>query len=725
MTPLVIKYPLDLTGINPTNLVIGEPHTMPRRKVRAIATNYGPFFTEGLKVFDQVTGLRLRAGTPEEGGQYVAAEMYAEATTRTGKEVCAIIVITDESVSDTVLIDYQVLGGEFSSTAAIIAQQVEALDLDERPVRWGDILGLPSAFPPAHHLHDIGDIFGFEYLVSAIERLRHAILMGDVASHDEIYRYIDNYFQLLDGKIAVVQDDLADHKTDYSNPHGVTKTQVGLSNVQNYAIASKAEAEAGSVNNRYMTPLRTKEAIDILAIVPLNAHISRMDNPHGTTKAQVGLGNVENFPMATEAEARAGVAASNYMSALRVGQAITTLALTPLNAHIARTDNPHGVTKAQIGLSNVDNYVTATTTVAIAGTSTTSFVTPAGLKGYADTNVMPTINNHIARQDNPHNVTKAQIGLGNVLNYGMSTEAEARAGTINTAFMSPLRTAQAIATQALTPLNAHVARTDNPHSTTKAQVGLGSVDNFATASVAVATAGTSTTTFVTPAGIKGYADANVIPVINAHTARVDNPHNTTKAQVGLGSVLNYGVSTEAEARAGSVNTSYMTPLRVSQAITTLALTPLNAHTSRMDNPHNTTKAQVGLGSVDNFATASVAVASAGTSTTTFVTPAGVKGYSDTNVMPTINNHIANRSNPHAVTAAQVGAYTTAQTDTLLNGKLGKTETAANSNQLGGSTKAQVLAEAYAAVGSMGKRALFISTADPTTQGVVGDVWFKY
>jgi hypothetical protein len=41
----------------------------------------------------------------------------------------------------------------------------------------------------------------------------------------------------------------------------VNKSDVGLSDVQNFNIADQAEAEAGSVNNKYMTPLRTAQAI--------------------------------------------------------------------------------------------------------------------------------------------------------------------------------------------------------------------------------------------------------------------------------------------------------------------------------------------------------------------------------------------------------------------------------------------------------------------------------
>ena len=41
----------------------------------------------------------------------------------------------------------------------------------------------------------------------------------------------------------------------------VDKSDVGLGNVQNFSIADQAEAEAGSVNNKYMTPLRTAQFV--------------------------------------------------------------------------------------------------------------------------------------------------------------------------------------------------------------------------------------------------------------------------------------------------------------------------------------------------------------------------------------------------------------------------------------------------------------------------------
>jgi hypothetical protein len=58
--------------------------------------------------------------------------------------------------------------------------------------------------------------------------------------------------------------------------------------------------------------------------------------------------------------------------------------------------------------------------------------------------VASSIANHGGRTDNPHAVTKAQIGLGNVSNFGTATQAQAEAGTDNASYVTPLRVAQAI-----------------------------------------------------------------------------------------------------------------------------------------------------------------------------------------------------------------------------------------------------------------------------------------
>ena len=56
---MLIKYPLDLTGQSPNNLVPNEVHTAPREQARGFGLNYGGFFTESLRITHVATGRPL------------------------------------------------------------------------------------------------------------------------------------------------------------------------------------------------------------------------------------------------------------------------------------------------------------------------------------------------------------------------------------------------------------------------------------------------------------------------------------------------------------------------------------------------------------------------------------------------------------------------------------------------------------------------------------------
>lgn len=99
-----------------------------------------------------------------------------------------------------------------------------------------------------------------------------------------------------------------------------------------------------------------------------------------------------------------------------------------LTGHINNRNNPHNVTKQQVGLGNVANVEQA---------SKVDF------------------QNHLNNHNNPHSVTKAQVGLGNVTNVEQASKQE---------------------------FNSHATNRNNPHGVTKSQVGLGNVDNVRQAS---------------------------------------------------------------------------------------------------------------------------------------------------------------------------------------------------------------------------------------------------
>lgn len=401
------RYPLDSTGTSPDNLVVGEEHQLSNRSVRAIAPTYGGFFAESCVVTDLATSQPLIKGT-----DYYFGELFEFPTGRYGKEIFGVILITKPNVAG-VSISYQALGGDYSYSMDALIAMIDNLNLGDRPVAWGSIIGRPDLFVPATHWHDIGDVYGFEYVVSALIQLRNAILTGDVASHDEIYRYIDTVASQNQDAINKVAADLAAHVARVDNPHATTKAQVGLGNVSNYATAVQADMDTGTASNLFVTPNIVATYVTQKAVNPLNAHAARTDNPHSVTKAQTGLGNVDNYPTATLAQAQAGVATGAFMTPYLVAQAITTQAGNLLAAHEADHNNPHQVTVAQ--LNTFDGPTISA----------------------KDKVIQDGLDAHKARLDNPHNVTALQLNVytkpevnaalagkqasGNYVSYGTDT----------------------------------------------------------------------------------------------------------------------------------------------------------------------------------------------------------------------------------------------------------------------------------------------------------------
>ena len=99
-----------------------------------------------------------------------------------------------------------------------------------------------------------------------------------------------------------MQTALNKHTGNKSNPHSVTKSQVGLWNVPNVATNDQTPTYSDTTT---LVTLSSGEKISIafakikLAITTLINHLANKSNPHGVTKSQVGLGNVENKSSAT------------------------------------------------------------------------------------------------------------------------------------------------------------------------------------------------------------------------------------------------------------------------------------------------------------------------------------------------------------------------------------------------------------------------------------------
>lgn len=135
----------------------------------------------------------------------------------------------------------------------------------------------------------------------------------------------------------------------------------GIDNSINGSLVSaKAYTDAAktALNKLISDESSARQAADTTITNNLNAHINNKSNPHGVTKAQVGLGNVQNLAPADMPVSTA------QATAIADAKAAGTKAQTDLSTHANRKDNPHNVTRAQLGLATTDQVVFAKTTAA-------------------------------------------------------------------------------------------------------------------------------------------------------------------------------------------------------------------------------------------------------------------------------------------------------------------------------------------------------------------------
>lgn len=202
-----------------------------------------------------------------------------------------------------------------------------------------------------------------------------------------------------------------------------------------------------------------------------DSHLTATNNPHSVTKAQVGLGNVDNT---SDASKPISTATQSALDAKQNALGFTPANSTDLTSHTSNTSNPHNVTKSQIGLSNVDNTSDLNKPISTA--------TQAALDAKQNT-----LTNSDGLSEGTTNLYFTGARVLSTLLAGLSTATNAVI-TASDSVLSALGKLQKQISDNLTTLTSHTSNTSNPHSVTKTQIGLGNVDNTSDANKPISTA---------------------------------------------------------------------------------------------------------------------------------------------------------------------------------------------------------------------------------------------
>lgn len=280
MATALIEHEFDPTGINSLNLINDEQHNNIDPFSRILAPEHGRFFTESLIVKNVVNNTQL-----VKDEDYICIEFEQRLSLRTGKEVCRGILIVNDTLLPPFTLTYQSVGGEQGYANSNLLAVLEDKKLMPLPIEWRDVTDKPAFFNPDEHLHDIREIYGFEYIVAALSRIANAINIGCFPSYSSLLSYIDAILL----KIKIDMDKYLDEKLESEMlkfKSIFTIRYFEINNLANLAAATELDGNnAGKreykvedlVANKYMT----LEALVGLKNKFFDSFVSKKDSNYG------------------------------------------------------------------------------------------------------------------------------------------------------------------------------------------------------------------------------------------------------------------------------------------------------------------------------------------------------------------------------------------------------------------------------------------------------------
>jgi hypothetical protein len=227
--PVIVSYPFDATGILQTNRILDEQHAVTENNFRNyyfIVPKFAPFFADNISIVHSYQG---ESRVLVENVDYYCALMFIGATRAIGKPIYGAITLNNLNTAGIISLTYNTLGGKWNVDQQYIIEQIAEKAYNPRTVSWEQIVDSPETFPPIPHQWELVDLVGLSEVVDRLSLIEQAILMSG-------------------------QNQASNHIVNFNNPHYVTKSQIGLSNVENWKIATQTEVLEGDSNMTLITP---------------------------------------------------------------------------------------------------------------------------------------------------------------------------------------------------------------------------------------------------------------------------------------------------------------------------------------------------------------------------------------------------------------------------------------------------------------------------------------
>ncbi len=430
----------DTTGLLPDNYIQGEGADIGIGRERLIRFEYGAFYEEGLQLFDL-------QGNEIERDKYMLTDFYEEANRKSGKAVWNAIVVKDQSVPSELSCSYHAYGGMFAVNGRILVDWLnEKLATIVDPIEWVKLRDRPREFNPAYHQQVWKEVYGWSYFKKPLDKIENAIEMDKSYFYNmlikDIQRKLDeanrraielaNFYStkaVSDATVNINKEKLGVHLL----ANLFTATPLEMAKIAKEDFDSNQITEDKYINKKGLIAFMKELDARSVKIVDTNLGTTDVFVRDSAKGALIGLGNAgiatfeckdklvkdgyyyeenmypKNFPEKdrftvlrvthnlddhggvflgfnnTTGEMYSGVLRDDYcFMRIKWHKFYSDLTFNSikgaLQEHIQATNNPHKLTKKQVGLENVKNLPVTTLEEIMKGDPTDTYLSLDGLQ---------------------------------------------------------------------------------------------------------------------------------------------------------------------------------------------------------------------------------------------------------------------------------------------------------------------------------------------------------